>query len=200
MSKSVSVNWENIRLSYVMGRDYPSFDELSKRFKVSKPLIIQRANDRENPDNNGTTWMEQRSRYIQGKQDLQTNIAQEEAKKSVAAIVKGMDGIVMRSLRIIIRELDAIIKLQDEALNEGRPVPIMKAVKIADVTRLAEMMSKLSGSKGAKELVVKLQVAEKQGRDIESLEDLTDSELEQLRTQIEYGTDAVDAEFEISNN
>lgn len=200
MKEVIQIDWEVIRLAYVMGRDYPSFDELAKRYKVSKPLIIEKANNREHPENMGSTWMEQRSRYIQRKQDMQTNLAQEEAKRSVAAIVKGMDGIIIRSLRIILRELDSIIKLQEEAIRDKKPIPITKAVKISDITRLAETMSKISGDKGAKELVVKLQVAEKQSRDIESLEDLTDEELQQLRNQIEFGADAVDTGFEVVDN
>lgn len=45
---------------YVMSVEYPSIDELYNKYKVSKPLMIAKSNDREDAANNGLTWQEQR--------------------------------------------------------------------------------------------------------------------------------------------
>lgn len=182
-----TINWDVIRSAYVLGSDYPSFDTIAKRFDIPKPLLIAKANDRTDPINRGMTWLEQRDNHIDKKQKLQEDVAENEAKKSMAVIVKSLNGITVRAFKLLIRELDQLLKEQDEAIANKRPVPITRAVKMNDLSKLADTMYRLTGAAGAKEMVVKLQMAQAEHRDVSSLRDLSDEELLEAKMQIRNG-------------
>jgi hypothetical protein len=182
-----TINWDVIRSAYVLGSDYPSFDTIAKRFDIPKPLLIAKANDRADPINRGMTWLEQRDNHIDKKQKLQEDVAENEAKKSMAVIVKSLNGITVRAFKLLIRELDQLLKEQDEAIANKRPIPITRAVKMNDLSKLADTMYRLTGAAGAKEMVVKLQLAQAEHRDVSSLRDLSDEELLEAKTQIRNG-------------
>jgi hypothetical protein len=69
------INWDLIRAEYVMSIEYPSIDDLVIKYNVSKPLMIQKSNDRDDPINNGQTWQEQRKSFIDKKRSSEENQA-----------------------------------------------------------------------------------------------------------------------------
>lgn len=198
MSNIKQYNWDVIRADYVMGTDYPSFDELAKRHKVSKPVLIAKANDLEDPINRGKSWVQQRNDFIQKKQSIQEDVAVNEAKKSVAMFVKVLNNVGLRAFKIINRDLEFIDKEQAEAINKGNRYPIHKVIKISDITKIVEVLHKLSGSE-SKELLVKLELAGKKAEDNRvRLQDLSDEELEQVDRQVKSGgVQPIDTEFEV---
>lgn len=198
MSNIKQYNWDVIRADYVMGTDYPSFDEIAKRHNVSKPVLIAKANDLEDPINRGKSWVQQRNDFIQKKQSIQEDVAVNEAKKSVAMFVKVLNNVGLRAFKIINRDLEFIDKEQAEAINKGNRYPIHKVIKISDITKIVEVLHKLSGSE-SKELLVKLELA---GKKAESnrvrLQDLSDEELDQVDRQVKSGgVQPIDTEFEV---
>lgn len=198
MSNIKQYNWDVIRADYVMGTDYPSFDELAKRHKVSKPVLIAKANDLEDPINRGKSWAQQRNDFIQKKQSIQEDVAVNEAKKSVAMFVKVLNNVGLRAFKIINRDLEFIDKEQAEAINKGNRYPIHKVIKISDITKIVEVLHKLSGSE-SKELLVKLELAGKKAEDNRvRLQDLSDEELDQVDRQVKSGgVQPIDTEFEV---
>jgi hypothetical protein len=198
MSNIKQYNWDVIRADYVMGTDYPSFDEIAKRHNVSKPVLIAKANDLEDPINRGKSWVQQRNDFIQKKQSIQEDVAVNEAKKSVAMFVKVLNNVGLRAFKIINRDLEFIDKEQAEAINKGNRYPIHKVIKISDITKIVEVLHKLSGSE-SKELLVKLELAGKKAEDNRvRLQDLSDEELEQVDRQVKSGgVQPIDTEFEV---
>jgi hypothetical protein len=198
MSNIKQYNWDVIRADYVMGTDYPSFDEIAKRHNVSKPVLIAKANDLEDPINRGKSWVQQRNDFIQKKQSIQEDVAVNEAKKSVAMFVKVLNNVGLRAFKIINRDLEFIDKEQAEAIDKGNRYPIHKVIKISDITKIVEVLHKLSGSE-SKELLVKLELAGKKAEDNRvRLQDLSDEELEQVDRQVKSGgVQPIDTEFEV---
>jgi hypothetical protein len=198
MSNIKQYNWDVIRADYVMGTDYPSFDEIAKRHNVSKPVLIAKANDLEDPINRGKSWVQQRNDFIQKKQSIQEDVAVNEAKKSVAMFVKVLNNVGLRAFKIINRDLEFIDKEQAEAINKGNRYPIHKVIKISDITKIVEVLHKLSGSE-SKELLVKLELAGKKAEDNRvRLQDLSDEELDQVDRQVKSGgVQPIDTEFEV---
>lgn len=181
------INWDTIRADYVLGTDYPTFDELAKRHNVNKPLIISKANDLNDPINRGKSWVQQRQDYIAKKQNVQQDVAINEAKKAVGNFVKMLNNVGMRSFKLISKELEQLEKDQKDALDNGKPFSVRKFVKISDLTKMAAVLYKLSGSE-SKELLVKLEFAgrESDKRNI-SLQDLSDEQLADLDRQVATG-------------
>ena len=64
---------------------------------------------------------------------------------------------------------------------------LFRSVKLNDLSKLADTMYRLTGAAGAKEMVVKLQLAQAEHRDISSLRDLSDEELLEAKMQIRNG-------------
>lgn len=181
------INWDSIRSAYVLGTDYPSFDTIAKRYNVAKSLLIAKANDKSDPINRGLTWLEQRNNHIDKKQKIQEDVAENEAKKSMSVIVRSLNGVTVRAFKLLIRELDQLLKEQDDAIARNEPVPITRAVKLNDLSKLADTMYRLTGATGAKEMVVRLQVAQAENKDVSSLRDLSDAQLLEAEMQIRNG-------------
>lgn len=188
MSNFKEINWDKIRADYVMGVDYPSYDELSKRYNVSKPLIIAKANDTEDAINRGKTWMQQRDDFIQKKQSVQQDAAVQEAKAAVKTFIKVLNNVGLKAFKVIDRELDYLSKMQDDAINNKEHFPIKKFVRISDIAKIAEVLHKLSGAESSREMLIKLQVAQDvAGKKNINLQDLTDEEFEQIDQQVKRG-------------
>jgi hypothetical protein len=188
MANIKQIDWDKIHGDYVLGTDYPSFDELAKRYGISKPLLIAKANDIDDPLNRGRTWLEQRKDYIEKKQSLQEDIAVNEAKKAVKNYVKIINNMGIKAFQLINRELDRLDKKQREAIDVGESYPIGKFVKISDITKIAEVLHKLSGADNAREMLVKLELADKKSEsDNIKLQDLTDEEIEDIDRQVKHG-------------
>ena len=156
MSNYKEINWDKIRGDYVLGTDYPSFDELSKRYNISKPLLIAKANDISDPINKGKTWIEQRQSHIDRKQQIQEDVAITEAKAAVKTFVKVLNNIGLKAFKVINRQLDQIDKDQQEAINNNKPFNLNKHVKISDITKIVEVLHKISGAEGSHEMLLKL--------------------------------------------
>lgn len=190
------INWDKIRADYVLGTDYPSFDELARRHDVSKPTILAKANDLDDPINRGKSWIQQREEYVARKQEIQQDVAVVEAKETVKKFVKVLNNVGLKAFKIINRELDYIDKVQAEEIATGKPLSMRKQFKISDITKIVDVLQKIAGSDGARDIVVKLNLVGKSGK--VNLTDLTDEELEELDRQVKSGgTQPVDAEFEV---
>lgn len=199
MSNYKEINWDVIRADYVMNPSYPSFDEICKRHGVSKPTVISKANDVSDSINRGLTWSQQREKYVQKKQSVQEDAAVNEAKKAIAVYVKVLNNVGLKAFKLIDKELDYLSREQDDALAKNQHFPIRKYVKINDITKIAEVLHKLSGSE-SKELLVKLELAGKKAEDNKiRLQDLSDEELDQVDRQVKSGRtlQPIDTEFEV---
>lgn len=194
MANYKEINWDIIRTEYVTSNQYPSFDELSGKYNVSKPLLISKANDREDAMNSGLSWVEQREKFIARKRNSEENAAIEESKKMVKKVVGELNNIGLKVFKLVNRDLDNLLKLQEEAIDNNTEFPINRYVKLADVAKIAESLHKLTGSQGAKEMVLRLEVGNKNQK---SLADLSDEELEKIDYQIKTGqSQIIAAEFE----
>jgi len=188
------INWDIIRAEYVMSVEYPSIDDLCKKYEVSKPLVIQKSNDREDAINNGKTWQEQRKEFIDKKRNSEENEALAQSKKMIKAVVCELNDIGLKAFKLVSRDLDTLLRLQQEAIDNGEIFPVQKYVRLADVAKIAESLHKLTGSQGAKEMVLRLEVGNKNQK---SLSDLSDEELERIDYQAKTGMDITDTEYEI---
>lgn len=200
MSNIKRVDWDKIRADYVLGTDYPSFDELSRRHGVAKPLILQKANDLEDSVNRGKTWLQQRQAYIEKKQQLQEDIAVNEAKIAVKGFVKVLNNMGLKAFRIINRELDYIDSEQQKGIDQGKPFSIRKHVKMSDITKIVEVLQKIAGGDGTREMLVRLEIAgQKAEKKQVKLQDLSDEELDQVDRQVKSGgtLQPIDTEFEV---
>jgi hypothetical protein len=199
MPNILKINWDKIRADYVLGTDYPSFDELAKRYNISKPVILEKANDVNDSINRGRTWLQQREDYIAKKQEIQKDVAVNEAKNLVKNFVKVLNNMGLKAFKIINRELDYIDKIQANEIATGKPLSMRKQVKMSDITKIVDVLQKIAGGEGAKEIIVKLELA---GRAADkknvSLSELSDEDFENLDRQIQRGgTDITDADFEV---
>lgn len=190
------INWDLIRAEYVMSVEYPSIDDLCSRYNVSKPLMIQKSNDRSDASNNGRTWQEQRKEFINKKRSSEENTAIEESKKMIKGVVSELNKIGLKVFKLVSNDLDHLLELQEEAKDKGEIFPTYKYVRIADVAKIADSLQKLTGSQGAKEMVLRLEVKNKNQK---SLADLTEEELAELDTQARTGISSqpIDVEYKV---
>ena len=177
-----------------MSVEYPSIDDLCKKYEVSKPLVIQKSNDREDAVNNGKTWQEQRKEFIDKKRNSEENEALAQSKKMIKAVVTELNDIGLKAFKLVSRDLDTLLRLQQEAIDNGEIFPVQKYVRLGDVAKIAESLHKLTGSQGAKEMVLRLEVGNKNQK---SLSDLSDEELAKIDYQAKTGMDITDTEYEI---
>jgi hypothetical protein len=188
------INWDLIRAEYVMSVEYPSIDDLVSKHNVSKPLMIQKSNDRSDPINNGKTWQEQRKDFIDKKRNSEENQAIAESKKMIKGVVNELNNISLKAFKLVSRDLDELLRLQEEAIDKKEPFNIQRYVRLGDVAKIAESLHKLTGSQGAKEMVLRLEVGNKQ----KSLADLSDEELKRLDYQVQTGqSEIIDVESEV---
>ncbi len=189
------INWDEIRAEYVMSVQYPSIDELCNKYKVSKPLMIAKSNDREDAANNGLTWQEQRKQFIARKRTSEEDTAIAESKKMIKRVVNELNDISLKAFKLVSNDLDTLLRLQREAADAGEMFPVQKYVRIGDVAKIAESLHKLTGTQGAKEMVLRLEVGNKNQK---SLADLSDEELESIDYQIKTGQQKIiDVDSEI---
>jgi len=182
------INWDVIRADYVMDASYPSYDELCRKYGISKPLLIEKANDRNDVINQGFTWIEQREKFTKKKQSVAEDVAITQAKKHINNYIKILNNIGFKSFTILTRELDWIEKQQKKAEEAGGHFSIKGYLKVGDIVKVAEALYKLSGTEGAKELTVKLELAGKQAeKGGYRLQDLTDEELAETDLRIKGG-------------
>lgn len=188
MANIKDINWDIIRADYVMNPSYPSYDEICKKHNVSKPTLIAVANDTSNDMNRGLTWLQQRERHVKNKQDAQEKTAVSEAKKAIAVYVKVLNNIGLKAFKLIDRELDFLVEEQEIAIMKKEYFPIRKYVKISDITKIAEVLHKMSGAAGAKEMLVRLELAGKEaGKKDVNLHDLSNDEFEIVEEQVKQG-------------
>lgn len=199
MSNYKTINWNEIRLEYVMNPLFPSFDDLSKQFNVSKPLLINKANDRDDLINGGSTWAEQREKYVNRKRQAQEDEAVKRQRKMIGKVIDELNSIGLKAFKLVSRELDQLIELQQQAIDNNEPFSVKSYIKLGDVAKIAESLYKITDNKQAKDMIVKLEVYNKEQK---SLEDFSDKELEKIEYKIKHGdNDIIDAEYsEVNDN
>jgi 23S rRNA G2069 N7-methylase RlmK/C1962 C5-methylase RlmI len=198
MANIKTIDWDKIRADYVLNPSYPSFDEIAKIHGISKPLILSKANDLNDPINRGKSWIQQRQSYIEKKQQIQEDIATSEAKSSVKNFVKVLNNMGLKAFKIINRELDYIDKVQADDMANNRPLSMRKQVKMSDITKIVDVLQKIAGGEGAKEILVKLELANKQAdnRSVK-LQELSDEDFKQVEYQIKNGgAQAIETDYE----
>ena len=198
MANIKTIDWDKIRADYVLNPSYPSFDEIAKIHGISKPLILAKANDLNDPINRGKSWIQQRQAYIEKKQQIQEDIATSEAKSSVKNFVKVLNNMGLKAFKIINRELDYIDKVQADDIANGRPLSMRKQVKMSDITKIVDVLQKIAGGEGAKEILVKLELANKQADNKNvKLQELSDEDFKQVEYQINNGgAQAIETDYE----
>lgn len=197
MANIKTINWDKIRADYVLSPNYPSFDEIAKKHGISKPLILSKANDLNDPINRGKSWIQQRQAYVEKKQQIQEDIATSEAKSSVKNFVKVLNNMGLKAFKIINRELDYIDKVQADDIDNNRPLSMRKQVKMSDITKIVDVLQKIAGGEGAKEILVKLELANKQANNRSvKLQELSDEDFKQVEYQINNGGAQVIEEVE----
>lgn len=182
MANYKEINWDIIRAEYVTSTQYPSFDDLCQKYKISKPLLISKANDRQDAMNNGTTWVEQRQKFVEKKRNSEENAAIEKSKQMVEKVVVELNNIGLKAFKLVNNDLDNLLKMQEEAIKNGESFQVNKYVRLADIAKIAESLHKMTSSQGAKEMVLKLQTQNQK-----SLADLSDEELNQIEYQAATG-------------
>lgn len=198
MSNYKTINWNEIRLEYVMNPLFPSFDDLSKQFNVSKPLLINKANDRDDLINGGSTWAEQREKYVNRKRQAQEDEAVKRQRKMIGKVIDELNSIGLKAFKLVSRELDQLIELQQQAIDNNEPFSVKSYIKLGDVAKIAESLYKITDNKQAKDMIVKLEVYNKEQK---SLEDFSDKELEKIEYKIKHGdNDIIDAEYSEVND
>lgn len=198
MSNYKTINWNEIRLEYVMNPLFPSFDDLAKQFNVSKPLLINKANDRDDLINGGSTWSEQREKYVNRKRQAQEDEAVKRQKKMIGKVIDELNSIGLKAFKLVSRELDQLIELQQQAIDNNEPFSVKSYIKLGDVAKIAESLYKITDHKQAKDMIVKLEVYNKEQK---SLEDLSDKELEKIEYKIKHGdNDIIDTEYSEVND
>lgn len=180
------INWDEIRAYYVTSKSYPSYDDVSAKYDVTKKLIIAVANDRENEMNNGKTWQEQRATFAMKKQQMSENEAISEHKKLVREVVDQMDSITRKVFKLVSKDLDVLLREQQKAEDAGELFPLNKFIKLGDVAKLAESMTKISqpqkSDDGGGVLTLKIS-----NQETKSLSDLSDEELSNIEYQVATG-------------
>lgn len=196
MANIKEINWDLIRAEYVMSNEFPSFDELCNKYNLSKPLILSKANDRNDVINNGETWVEQRRKFLDKKRSAQEKVAIDESKKTMKAVVSSLSDIGNKVFKLINRDLDYMLKQQDDAIDNSENYPVHKYIKLADVAKIAESLQKLTGSQGTKSMILKLEM----GNQTKKLEDLSDDELDSIEFQANTGEIIESVDFEEVND
>jgi hypothetical protein len=150
------------------------------------------------PINRGKSWIQQRQSYIEKKQQIQEDIATSEAKSSVKNFVKVLNNMGLKAFKIINRELDYIDKVQADDIANNRPLSMRKQVKMSDITKIVDVLQKIAGGEGAKKILVKLELANKQaGNRSVKLQELSDEDFKQVEYQINNGgAQAIETDYE----
>ena len=185
MANIKEIDWDKIRAYYVTSQSYPSYDDLAKKFGVSKTLIINMANDKSHSINQGKTWIEQRNSFAKKKQKMSDTVAANLHKGIVKNIIMEMDEITKKAFTLVSNDLDEMLKEQKRCQDAGEKYNAGRYIRISDITKLAETMVKITTPE-SKEADGKL-VIEFKNKKAQSLEDLSDDELEQLEYQAETG-------------
>jgi hypothetical protein len=135
---------------------------------------------------------------VEKKQQIQEDIATSEAKSSVKNFVKVLNNMGLKAFKIINRELDYIDKVQADDIDNNRPLSMRKQVKMSDITKIVDVLQKIAGGEGAKEILVKLELANKQAdnRSVK-LQELSDEDFKQVEHQIKNGgAQAIETDYE----
>jgi 2-oxo-4-hydroxy-4-carboxy--5-ureidoimidazoline (OHCU) decarboxylase len=123
-----------------------------------------------------------------------------EAKNFVRNFVRVLNNMGLKAFRIVNRELDYIDRVQEEEIKEGKPLSMRKQVKMSDITKIVEVLQKIAGGDGARDIFVKLELAGKVAEQKQiGLSELSDEDFDKLDKQIQNGG-IVDAEFEALEN
>lgn len=187
MANIKEIDWDKIRAYYVTSQSYPSYNDCAKKFGISKTLIINVANDKEHSINQGKTWLQQRNSFAKKKQTLTDKVASDMHKNVVAGVVKEMDAITKKAFQLVSKDLDEMLEEQKRCIDAGEKYNVNRYIRISDVAKLAETMIRITTPESKNEGSRKLVVEFKDSR-VNSLEDLSDDELEQLEYQAETGT------------
>lgn len=187
MANIKEIDWDKIRAYYVTSQSYPSYNDCAKKFGISKTLIINVANDKEHSINQGKTWLQQRNSFAKKKQTLTDKVASDMHKNVVAGVVKEMDAITKKAFQLVSKDLDEMLEEQKRCIDAGEKYNVNRYIRISDVAKLAETMIRITTPESKNEGNRKLVVEFKDSR-VNSLEDLSDDELEQLEYQAETGT------------
>lgn len=187
MANIKEIDWDKIRAYYVTSQSYPSYNDCAKKFGISKTLIINVANDKEHSINQGKTWLQQRNSFAKKKQTLTDKVASDMHKNVVAGVVKEMDAITKKAFQLVSKDLDEMLEEQKRCIAAGEKYNVNRYIRISDVAKLAETMIRITTPESKNEGSRKLVVEFKDSR-VNSLEDLSDDELEQLEYQAETGT------------
>lgn len=189
--KAVLINWDRIRLEYVSSSEYPSFDTLSKKYDVSKPLLIDAANDRERDFNLGMTWAEARKNLIQKKHEISDSAAIESHKKIVTRVSTDLEDVLGKLVRLTSDYLDDVLKEQIKSKQNGELFNLGKHVRLPDVIKTMETLIKITAPDSKQVTPINI-VFEGQTNKPQSLEDLSDEELEHLEYKVESEGEIVD--------
>lgn len=76
----------------------------------------------------------------------------------IKRVVNELNDISLKAFKLVSNDLDTLLRLQQEAADAGGLFPVQKYVRIGDVAKIAESLHKLTGSQGAKEMVLRLEV------------------------------------------
>lgn len=180
------IDWVKIRAEYVMRGDMPSFDTLCAEHHISKPLIIQKAGDRNDELNNGKTWIEARDIFHHKNEAEMQDAVIANSRKYVDTYMKMINNLGVKAFKLLDKDLDRLLVLQEQ----DKDFQIKKHIRLGDFAKLADSMYRLTGAGASKELVINLP-------GVRSLRDLTDSELKDARRQMLGGAPAVDPDREI---
>jgi len=191
--RAVLINWDKIRLEYVSSSEYPSFDTLAKKYKVSKPLLINAANDRERDFNLGMTWAEARKNLTERKHEISDNAAIERHEKIVDNISTDLENLLGKLVNLTSDHLDDIIKERLKAQKEGKFFNLGRHIRISDVIKTMETLVKITAPDSKQVTPINITFDGGKGNKPASLEELSDEELEQLEYQVESEGEIIDA-------
>lgn len=191
--KAVLINWDKIRLEYVSSSEYPSFDTLSKKYKVSKPVLINAANDRERDFNLGMTWAEARKNLTEKKHKISDSAAIESHKKIVDSVSTDLESMLGKLIKLTSDYLDDITKERLRMQKDGKMFNLGRHIKISDVIKTMETLVKITAPDSKQVTPINITFDGGQGNKPASLEELSDEELEQLEYQVESEGEIIDA-------
>lgn len=181
MANIKTVDWEELKNFYVMSNKFPSYDEVAKKYGISKPLVMSFANNRDEVINQGKTWIELRAEF---RDDKSSKSDSEEAlerkaqtKKSISVMRQVQDGM----FELISEDLSQLFELQQEAKANGQRFDITKYVRISDFIKLSETIDSMSKPKQNQSAPISITFKESEKK---QLEDMTDDELRKLEFQV----------------
>jgi hypothetical protein len=137
------IDWDKIRSYYVTSQSYPSYDDLAKKFGVSKTLIINTANDKSHPINQGKTWIDQRNSFAKKKQKMSDTVAANLHKGIVKNIIMEMDEITKKAFMLVSNDLDEMLEEQKRCQDAGEKYNAGRYIRISDITKLAKQWLRL---------------------------------------------------------